>query len=161
MKLVMEEYGKLILSAVVAVSIVTFLFFHFSDEEKNKDFLSVLGARITMTNTNYHEYIDFKDSYRKESVKSAPTLTFSCDRLIVGTHVLSNYIKATDCDGNNLVIQISSIKSPDGTEIVETYNQSTSELNMTMHGIYIVTVSTVDENNRSTRGEICIPVNPY
>lgn len=161
MKQIMEHYGKFALDAMIVIVLMTVIFISLEDRKGNKGIYAVIGAQMDINSTNYHTYIDFKETYKKESEKSAPRVSFKGDRLVVGVHRLSQYIEAVDYAGNHLAIKVTSIKAPDGTEVLGTYNQDTTEINISQLGIYKVSLSAIDDCNKTTKVTIQIPVNKY
>lgn len=161
MKLVIEHYGRFILDGIVVVAVMMIVFLWLTDSEGNKGIFAVTGAQINIDATDYTAYTDFKGVYKTESEKKHPRISFTGGRITIGTHTLSNYIKAVDDAGQNLAIKVSSILAPDGTEVVGTYNQNTTEITFSQSGIYTLTVSVLDEGNRMTKTNIKIPVNSY
>ena len=161
MKFVIEHYGKFMLEAIVVTALMILIFCGMTDAKGNKGIFAVTGEHISVNSVDYQAYSDFKETYKTESEKNVPKITFTSGRLTLGVHMLSNYIKATDHDGNKLMIKVSSIKAPDGTEILDTYNHSTTEIVFSQEGIYLLTISALDEGNRLTKTTIQVPVNGY
>lgn len=159
MREVVEHYGRFILDGMVVIALIAIIFINLTDSEGNKGIFAITGAQLAISDQNYHTYTDFKGTYKIESEKTAPTIYFECDRLEVGVHALSNYIKAVDYVGNNLAIKVISIKAPDGTEVIGEYNHLTTEINMVQSGVYTVTVSVLNDSNRTTNATIQIPMN--
>lgn len=159
MREVIEHYGKFILESMVAIALMTIIFISLTDSGGNKGIYAITGAQLDISDQNYHTYTDFKGTYKTESEKAAPKISFESGRLVVGVHALSNYIKAVDYAGNTLALKVISIKAPDGTEIIETYNPATTNINMSQSGIYTVTLSALDDINKSQKVTIQIPIN--
>jgi len=159
MKLVIEHYGKFLLEGLVVVALMALIFTGLTDENGNKGIFAVTGAQIQVEAVDYQSYSDFKNTYKAESEKENPKITSACQRLAAGAHTLSSYITAEDNAGQPLDIRVSSIKSPDGVEILDTYNADTSEILLTEPGEYLVTVSAVDGSNRMTKVAVRLPVN--
>ena len=159
MKLVIEHYEKFILEGMVAVALMVLIFTGLTDGAGNKGIFAVTGAQIQVDAVDYPSYGDFKDTYKAESESINPKISSECPRLVAGTHTLSSYIKAEDNTGQALDIKISSIKSPEGVELIDAYNQDTTEIVLSEPGLYVVTVSAVDGCNRMTKRAVHLPVN--
>lgn len=159
MKLVIEQYGKFILEAIVIIALMSIIFSSLTDNEGNKGIFAVTGAQIKIDGVDYSAYTDFRGVYKMESEKEKPKISFESGRLTIGTYALSNYIKAVDYAGNTLRLKVISIKAPDGREIVESYNQNTTEVSLLQAGVYTVTLLAVDDGNNTTKTIIQIPIN--
>ena len=159
MRLVIEHYGKFMLESIVVTALMILIFTGVTDAKGNRGIFTVTGEHISVENIDYHTYTDFKGTYKSESEKDAPKISFSSGRLSLGVHCLSSYIKAVDYGGNLLSITVLSIKAPDGSEVVDTYNQNTTEITFSQEGVYVLTIMAQDEGNRLTKTMIQIPVN--
>lgn len=159
MRVLLEYYGKFVLESMVVIALVTLIFAAMTDDEGNQGIYAITGAQMKIDSIDYHTYTDFKGTYKKESEKVPPRIYFEGNRLEVGIHVLSDYIKAVDDAGNFLPIKILSIKAPDKTEMLGVYNQSTGEINLFQTGVYTVMVVATSDNNKSTKAKIQIPIN--
>lgn len=159
MKQVIEQYGKFILSSIIVFAVLYVIFEGLMDNEGNRGIFAVIGAQIKVDNVNYNTYVDFQNVYKAESEKEAPQIRFENIRLITGIHALSNYIKAVDYAGNPLAIKVLSVCAPDGTNLLASYNNNTTEFLMSQVGIYTAKVLAVDDGNRTTEVMIQIPIN--
>ena len=159
MREVIEHYGKFILNGMIVLALMTLMFVDLIDSEGNRGIYAITGAQIDIENVNYHTYTDFNGTYKIESEKTAPRISFESGRLVVGMHTLSNYIKAVDDAGNNLAIKVISIKAPNKTEIIGTYNHATTEIHMFQPGVYTITLEALDDSNKSTKAAIQVPIN--
>lgn len=156
---IMKEYGEYILEAFVVICIALILRTGFSDENRNQGVFQMIGAYMPIENKDYEAYTDFQNVYKEESNKPAPEIEYFGSYLKMGVNKISDCIKATDYGGRELQIKVDSIKAPDGTELLDTYNPNTTEIDLTRPGIYVVTVSALDDINRSVQCTIQIPVN--
>lgn len=161
MRLVIEHYGKFVLEGIVVTALLVLIFTDLTDAIDKKGILAVTGEHISIDSMNYHAYTDFKESYKTECEKEAPKISFTSGRLFLGKHILSNYIQAKDNEGKNLKINVLSIKAPDGVEVIDSYHHDTTEIIFSQTGIYILTISALDEGNRLTMTKIQVPVNSY
>lgn len=159
MEQIMKTFGDNVLEAFIAICLVAMLLYGIVDAEGNQGVFKIIGANVSSESTDYREYTDFREVYQEESKKEPPKIKYAASCLQVGSVKLSDYINASDYKGNAIPIKIESIKSADETELLNTYNPITAEIIFERPGIYTVTASVVDENNRMVRCTIRIPVN--
>lgn len=159
MEEIMKAYGGYVLEAFVAICLVSMLLYGVVDDNGNRGVFKIIGANIQIENTDYAEYKDFQEGYLEESKKEPPKIIYTDICLRVGSVKLSDHIKASDFNGNAIPIKIESIKSTDEIELLDTYNPATAEIVFERPGIYTLIASAVDENNRTVRCTIRIPVN--
>lgn len=161
MKIVIEQYGRFILDGIVVVAVMVIIFLGLSDANGNKGIFKVTGAQLEIENVDYTAYTDFKGTYKTESEKTKPKITFTGVRVATGNLVLSDYIKATDYTGASLFIQISSILSPEGDELIDGYNTETTAITLLEPGVYTIKVSATDSSSHKTESTVQFPVNMY
>lgn len=159
MKQIMTMYGKFLLEGTVLVLLMTMIFISIEDEEGNKGVFEIVGAKLEIESASHSRYSDFSGTYQAESRKATPKIAYIGGYLQTGICSLSDYIKATDYAGRELPVKITSIRSPQGTEVLDTYDPDTAEINLEQSGIYIVTISVFDDGNRVSNGKVRIPVN--
>ena len=156
MKLIIENYGRFLLEGIALVSIMGILFHGISD---GKGVMQLIGENAVIHKNQYELYSDFREVYKTESEKEPPK--FSCDvgNVAVGNHMLSDYIKACDCEGKSLSFQIMRIIAPDGSDVTDTYNQDTTEIWLSQFGVYHLCLTSMDEQRRTTQITLQLPVN--
>lgn len=156
MKQIIDIYGRFLLDVAIVVLLVVLLFSQVQDENGNQGVIQIIGARIDTTDIDYAGYTDF-DTYVLDSVKEAPVITYTGSNAIrVGTRRLSDYIKAADYAGSELLIHIISVTSSAGVELACSVD---TDVEFAQAGIYTVRVKAVDGINKKTVSEIQIPVN--
>ena len=129
------------------------------DEEGNVGVFYMAGSRLSIEQTDYQGFTDFRGTYRSEAAKSKPQISYVAGNLSSGTVCLTDCIRVLDYAGNELSFWVDSIKAPDGREIVDSYDPVTKEIYLGQAGIYKMTVSVCDRGNRTVDGVIYIPVN--
>ena len=72
---------------------------------------------------------------------------------------LNECIKVLDYAARELDFKVISIKDPLGTEMIDDYDNSTSEISFNVPGVYTIIVSALDDSNRFTQVTIQVPVN--
>lgn len=159
MRVLMEYYGRIIMEGMVVILLIGMLLFRITDGNGNQGINAIIGGEMELACVDYHSYIDFREVYKAESEKKAPTIYLKTESLEVGIHNLSNYVKAVGDDGNVLNVQIRSIKAPDKTEVIGAYDPATGEVYLNQLGIYTVYVFAKADSNKFTYAEIYIPVN--
>lgn len=159
MKLVIEHYGKFMLEGIVIFAVCGILVCGLTDENGNHGIFAVMGEQLEVSNENYLAYTDFADTYKAESEKTPPKISWHAGRIETGVHVLSDYIKVTDYAGNALAFQVMEIEAPDGTKGLSSYNPDTTEIGLSQMGVYKVTLFAKDDGKRITRSVVQIPVN--
>lgn len=132
MEKIVKEYGNFFLSGVVLIILIMLLFFQIKDDDGTQGALNILGNRIRTTDMKYQEYTDF-DTYAADASKTKPVIT--CDDISVsaGFIILSDYVHATDCNGNTLPISVVTVMGPAGTELACDENTG---VNCSTPGIY-------------------------
>lgn len=159
MQEVIEHYGKFILDAMVLLLLMMLIFLEIEDESGNKGILAIIGAQINNESVNYSLYTDFKETYKKESERTAPSISCEGVSLKVGEYKLSDYIKAEDYSGQSLAVKLVSITNPDGEDVMDIYRPDTTEIFFSQAGIYTIRVSARDDGNRVTEASFEILVN--
>lgn len=160
MEKIIKQYGKFALAAAALFLALTIVFTGVRDDAGNQGLFAIAGANIGehVKSAEYGAYTDF-DTYAKEGSKSFPEITYAGTNLVTGRSRLGDHIGAADHAGNALQIKINSIRDWNGTELMEGYDQNTTEMEFVRPGIYEVTVSAVDSWNRKSICTIRIPVN--
>ena len=159
MKQVITAYGHFLLEGIVLVLLLVLVFCGIRDEEGNVGVFNMTGARVSIEHTDYQTFTDFRGTYVSEAAKTEPEISYTVGNLQTGRNCLTDCIKAVDYAGNVLSFWVDSIKTPDGREIVDSYNADTKEIYLGQTGIYKMTVSVCDSGNRTVDGVIYIPVN--
>lgn len=159
MKKVIQTYGKFLLSGVVVILLIGFLFGTITDEEGNRGIFQIVGAHLNTDSQDYSTYQDF-DALDVENQKSAPEIMFDGSGLIfTGAVFIFDYIRATDFQGHALSMRIIEIEDPVGNDVTAAYHVDSGFVDFTIPGIYRLTVSAIDEDNRKTVSRIAVPVN--
>lgn len=159
MREVFEYYGKFIIEGIVVIALLSLVFVGITDREGNRGIYHMTGAKMDLLNIDYRNYADFKECYKAESEKAAPSIYYVGENLETGRHVLAEYIKAVDWAERNLSIRVISIQAPDDTETIGDYNPLTGEITFSQAGVYVVHVVAKDESNKFAEAKIRIPVN--
>lgn len=159
MKQVITAYGKFLLEGMVFTLLMAGVFCGDWDESGKKGILAAIGERLAIEGPLHSGYTDFRDVYRTESEKKAPQITYIGGRLQTGINRLYDAVKAVDYEGKELQVRITSVKSPEGTELLDVYNQETSEVKLEQPGIYTIEVCAADDIYKVSRCMIRIPVN--
>ena len=159
MKQVITAYGHFLLEGIVLVLVLVLLFCGIRDEEGNVGVFYMAGARLSIEQTDYQGFTDFRGTYRSEAAKSKPQISYVAGNLSSGTVCLTDCIRVLDYAGNELSFWVDSVKTPDGREIADSYDPVTNEIYLGQPGIYKMTVSVCDSGNRTADGVIYIPVN--
>lgn len=154
---IVRAYGKFLLEGMVLVALMVVLFCGITDEAGNRGVLAMVGAQLEVEGMDHNNYTDFRGTYRSESNKLAPIISFVGTHLYSGTCILPNFVKAVDFSGNELEIKVSSIQDESGAELISRYNHVTGEIDFAP-GIYTVWVSAEDACNRTMNCTIQIPV---
>lgn len=158
MEQIIKEYGQAILEGLVVVLLIIWMSAGVEDTAGNKGLLAIIGANLTTTESNYENYSDFRTTYQSEGSKAVPTITYEGTAVSAGMIKLADYIKARDYAGNELPIRVISIKTESGQELIEAYNQDTSEIMLDLPGNYKIEVSAKDAGYRKVTCVIQIPV---
>lgn len=159
MREVFEYYGRFLIEGIVLATLLGMIFGGMKDENGNQGLCAIVGAQIEMDPEDYRSYTDFKDVYKRESEKAPPHIYYEGEGLEIGRHVLFDYIKATDSEGQDISVVINSIKGPDEVELIEEYNPYTGEISFSKPGVYAISVSAKDKSNKRTEAIIQIPMN--
>lgn len=157
MEQVIRAYGRFLLEAAVVVLLVVLLFFGIMDERGNRGILSMMGEYVKEESVVGD--MDFRE-YQRESQRSAPMIAYvGTKTLYTGRYPLSAILKATDDEGAELPIEVSSICDPFGIERMGEYLSDVSYIQFASKGIYTLRVTVRDGRNRTSTCEIRIPVN--
>lgn len=159
MEQIVKEFGGFFIDGIVLVLLLILVFTGLRDENGNVGAFGIVGANLEIENMNYSVYTDFSETYKMESEKNAPQIKYSGSNLKAGVNKMSDHIKAVDYEGKALIVRVISIKSPDGREIIDSYNQDTTEISLNFVGVYGFTVVVSDDINQSLKATIQIPVN--
>ena len=158
MKQVITNFGYFLLDGTALVLMLTLLFYGMT-VSGNSNLYSAIGNNLSIASIDYNNYTDFKGMYLNEAAKTPPDIYYDGGNLTLGTICLTDYIISKDYAMNTLPIYVSSIISPHGTELIDTFRQDLASITLTDPGIYTITVSSVDDGNRLTKCSIRIPVN--
>ena len=158
MKQVITNFGYFLLDGTALVMLLVLLFYGMT-ASGNSNLYSAIGNNLSIASVNYNNYTDFKGMYLTEAAKTPPAIYYDGGNLTLGTICLTDYIIAKDHAMNILPIYFSSIISPHGTELIDTFRHDLATITLTDPGIYTVTASSVDDGNRVTKCSIQIPVN--
>ena len=158
MKQIITDFGYFLLDGIALVLLVALLF-HGMAANTSTNLFAAVGPNLKIETVNYNNYTDFKRTYLLESEKKPPIIFYQGGNLTTGDICLTDYIKSTDHAGNALPIKISSILNMQGTELIDTFRQDSSKINLSQPGIYTISISAVDDGNRLTKCTIKIPVN--
>ena len=160
MKLIMEQYGKFIMTGVVVVAVFIALFFGVTDGQGHRGFLQIFGSKIQTDQVDYSAYQDY-GTLKTESLKTKPEFTFvpTGNAKTDTEYDLSELIRATDYDGTELAITVDRILDEHDNEVSSIYDSTTGKVNFPEQGIYTFEVRAVDGGNRSTKSTVRIPVN--
>ncbi len=159
MEQIIREYGAFLLSGIAVMLLMGILFNSIEDADGNKGIFAMTGAKLETVDNDYNSYTDFKNTYQIESAKPVPAINYNGGHLWAGTIKLTDYIKAEDYAGRTLPVKVLGILNPDGIELLDIYNTDTAEIYLEKAGIYTVTVTVVDDINKSSKCMIQIPVN--
>ena len=157
MEQVIREYGQFLLSAITVILVIS-LFVGMKDNAGNTGIFKVVGSQIEIIDIDYKKYTDFRNIYQIESGKDEPIIRYVSGHLKTGIVKLGEHIKATDYANRNLKLRITEIIGPDGENLLEQYDESTTELGMYHSGVYTVKVNALDDCNRLSECVIKIPV---
>lgn len=160
MKLILEQYGKFIMTGVVVVALLSILFFGVTDGNGHRGFLQIFGAQMDTAGTDYSAYQDY-GQLKTESLKTKPEITAATDtNVFAGTEYgIGDLIKAADDNGTDLSVTVDSITDANGNDVTSIYNSTTEKVTFPEQGIYTFEVRAVDGGNRGTKSTVKIPVN--
>ena len=154
-----RTYGKFILEGIVLICLVGIFIFGKRDDSEDVGILELLGNNLSKVNETYESYMDFKGSYKEESGKEAPVIRYVAGAVDAGVVNLAQLIKAIDYAGNELEVEILSIRNMDDVELIESYDPDAKKVEFVKAGIYTVRVRARDDGNRTKTCRIKIPVN--
>lgn len=159
MEAILKNYGKFLIAGVCLVLLLALLLVGITDEQGNRGIFKIIGARLAVSGTDYTAYSDF-DTYGIESEKSYPEITFDgLAGMNVGVRKITDYVTAVDFAGTALPIRFVKFEDAMGNDLTDTVNAATMEIPFPAPGIYKVTVAAIDNENRKTVTDICVPVN--
>ena len=148
---VLKMYGVFILETAALLWIIQLCI--------QQSYLKEIGDFMPLDSYMYEAYDDFREVYQEESKKKPPEIIYKKGSLYEGKHKLSDIVEAYDYANRNLEIRVHSILTPEMEEKIDDYKQETEEILLDMTGIYMLTVSAVDDGNRKSVCIIRIPVN--
>ena len=154
MEQIIKFYGKGLIEGIALAALIMMFMAGIGLEEGK---LAFIGENLEKENINYFQYNDFKGTYQMECNKTGPKIFFVGNHLQSGTCIIPETIKEKDFAGTELQINVISIKDAGGIELINEYEQETGEI-VLKSGIYTVEVCAVDENNKSAKCKIQIPV---
>ena len=158
MKQVITNVGYFLLDGTALVLLLLLLFYGMSTVS-DTDLFSATGTNLSVATVNYNNYTDFRGTYLSEAAKAPPDIYYAGGNLTLGTVCLTDYIISKDHALNVLPIYVSSILSPRGIELINSYQANLATITLIEPGIYTITVSSTDDGNRLTKCSIQIPVN--
>ncbi len=160
MEHIIQIYGKVFVSAAAAVLLAALLLGRISDRQGNQGILSMAGAHLSAVLPPSGTPEEFR-TVDAENQKKAPEILFQQkDSFYAGKIKILEWIKAVDYQGRELPVRLLKLENPDGDDITGQYHKEDGWLEMTMPGIYTMTVWALDEDNRKTVAAIHLPVNP-
>ena len=160
MEKIMDEYGRFALDLLAMGLLLAYLFGTVTDAEGHRGILEIMGAQITVWNTDYTAYQDYH-TYEAEAQKENPVIEYiATEPMALGENRAADYIAASSCDGAELPFLIIRVEDWRGTEVDlnGVYNEADNSLNFSNPGIYKVRVVASDAGNRKTECDIRIPV---
>lgn len=159
MEKIMDEYGRFALDLLAMGLLLAYLFGTVTDAEGHRGILEIMGAQITVWNTDYTAYQDYH-TYEAEAQKENPVIEYiATEPMALGENRAADYIAASAWDGAELPFLIIRVEDWRGTEVDlnGVYNEADNSLNFSNPGIYKVRVVASD-GNRKTECDIRIPV---
>lgn len=160
MEKIMDEYGRFALDLLAMGLLLAYLFGTVTDAEGHRGILEIMGAQITVWNTDYTAYQDYH-TYEAEAQKENPVIEYiATEPMALGENRAADYIAASAWDGAELPFLIIRVEDWRGTEVDlnGVYNEADNSLNFSNPGIYKVRVVASDTGNRKTECDIRIPV---
>lgn len=160
MEKIMDEYGRFALDLLAMGLLLAYLFGTVTDAEGHRGILEIMGAQITVWNTDYTAYQDYH-TYEAEAQKENPVIEYiATEPMALGENRAADYIAASAWDGAELPFLIIRVEDWRGTEVDlnGVYNEADNSLNFSNPGIYKVRVLASDAGNRKTECDIRIPV---
>lgn len=158
MKEILAVYGKFFLEGLVIGLLFINIIYGIKDNFGNQGFFQIMGNNLPVEKVKHTEYIDFRNIYRDECIKTMPQIFFLGKHFEVGNNKMSDYFVACDYAGRELPIVVNRILNVEGVELSDIYNIVSDEVCFQETGIYILEVETSDSENRITRYKIQIPV---
>lgn len=157
MEQIVRTYGKFLLGAVAFISFWMLAFFGVRDMQGNVGFFQMLGNYFTEKQAVYGA--DFQACV-EESKRSAPVIFYKGEgALVKGLCSVSELIGATDCEGNELTIEVRDISNAFGESDMWMMDRDTMQIRFESPGIYRLQVRAVDRWNGTSECWICVPVN--
>ncbi len=157
MKQIAEIYGKFLLDAVLAVSLLLFVFCGMTDTEGNKGIFAIIGAHLDVTGTEDTVSNEFA-VFQEEAKRKPPVILYVDSGMIyTGRHIFSDFIRAEDNEGRELSVRLLGVWKPQ--EEFEAVLPAVGEVEFSSPGIYRLKVTAKDDRNRRTISVIQIPVN--
>lgn len=160
MEKIMDEYGRFALDLLAMGLLLAYLFGTVTDAEGHRGILEIMGAQITVWNTDYTAYQDYH-TYEAEAQKENPVIEYiATEPMALGENRAADYIAASAWNGAELPFLIIRVEDWRGTEVDlnGVYNEADNSLNFSNPGIYKVRVVASDAGNRKTECDIRIPV---
>lgn len=158
MEQIIRAYGKFLLDAAVVSLLLGILLANITDAAGNRGIFHIAGAYLTAADMDARAPEDFA-VFREEGKKGAPVISYQeTGMLHTGRHVVSEYIKAIDHNGQELPIRLLEVCDAGGNAL-DACNMETTETVFPQAGIYTVKVLAVDAGNRRSVSRIRLPVN--
>lgn len=157
MELIIRTYGKFLLEAIVFAGFWLLILVGVRDSKGNIGFFQMLGSYFNEEQVEYGA--DFSKCV-EESMRSAPEI-FCKNKctLDVGTYDVEDLVGATDCEGNELVVELKEVHNTQGISDMQIYDTDARQIIFETPGIYTLQVRVVDCWNGTKECRICIPVN--
>lgn len=157
MESIVKTYGKFLLGAVAFVSFWMLALFGVRDLDENIGFFQMLGSYFTEEQAVYGA--DFQACI-EESKRSVPVIFYKKEGALgKGVYSVSEFVGATDCEGNELETEIWDICNVQGESDMRRLDKDTMQISFEASGIYRLRVRTVDRWNGTSDCWICVPVN--
>lgn len=153
MRDVMEQYGKAVLCALVAVFLFAILFTSLKAGE-DKGLIAVLGTKAESPGVDYSLY---KDGEKSALVmeRGRPEICFAGGELMTGCEYSAGELfAAKDAEGNPAEIKIIKILDKTGQEI----EVAGGNLQFESQGSYRILVKAIDSYCAVTENEFLVPV---
>ena len=160
MKLIMEQYGKFILSGIIIVSLFYAVFLGVSDAYGHRGLLQIMGSDMPDEKVDYSSYQDYT-VMTAEAGKGSPQI-----RCLQNSHAVTNteysiteLVNAADGTGTMLEVKVVKITDTPGNDVSFIYDRTAERLIFPVCGLYTFELCAVDDGNRCTRATVQIPVN--
>lgn len=157
MELIIRTYGKFLLEAIVFAGFWLLILVGVRDSKGNIGFFQMLGSYFNEEQVEYGA--DFSKCV-EESMRSAPEI-FCKEKstLGVGIYDVSEIVGATDCEGNELMVEVLEVHNTQGVFDMQIYDADDMQIVFEAPGIYMLQVRATDCWNGTSVCRISIPVN--